>query len=40
MLTATQKVLELRKWVVRYNSTKSQITKRNILVLLSLKGIV
>ena len=38
-MNATQKVLELRKLVVRYNLTKSQITKRTILVLLSLKGI-
>lgn len=37
-MNATQKVLEIRKLVVRYNSTNSKIKKNTIAILITMLG--
>lgn len=38
MLTATQKILRIRKLVVQYNSTNSKIKKNTIAILITMLG--
>lgn len=39
MLTTTQKILLIRKYIVMYNRTTSKVTKNTIAIMASLKGL-